>query len=111
MNNYHSPGEVMTYVAPTGGVVAGTGLMIGDLFVVPTVDAAEDAKFTGLAKGVVLHAKTSAQAWTEGVKIYFITSTSLMTTSSGGNILVGVAAKAAANPSGTGYVRLDGVAR
>ena len=111
MNNYDSPGEVLTRTAPSGGVVAGTGKLIGSLLVIPTITAAEAEKFTGLVTGVVEMAKTSAQAWTEGVKVYWITSTSLVTTSAGGNTLIGVAAKAAANPSGTGWVRLDGVAR
>jgi predicted RecA/RadA family phage recombinase len=56
-------------------------------------------------------AKVSAQAWTEGAKIYWDDTAKNFTTTSGGNTLAGVAAAAAANPSATGKVRLDGVAR
>lgn len=111
MKNYVSRGTALELTAPSGGVVAGTGVLIGSLLVIPTVTAAEAAKFNGLASGVVTHAKTSAQAWTEGVKIYWDNSAKVFTTTSGGNTLVGVAAAAAANPSATGKVRLDGVAR
>ena len=75
------------------------------------VTAAETVQFSALVKGVVTHAKVSAQAWTEGVKIYWDDSAKNFTTTSSGNTLCGVAAAAAANPSATGYVRLDGVAR
>lgn len=111
MNNYHSPGDVLTLTAPSGGAVAGTGELIGSLLVIPTVSASEGAPFTGLVRGVVEHAKVSAQAWTEGVKIYWVSASSLMSTTSAGNTLVGVAAKAASNPSATGWVRLDGAVR
>jgi predicted RecA/RadA family phage recombinase len=118
LNNYDSPGEVVTLTTPSGGVVSGTGKLIGSLFVIPTVTitaaqvtADPTIKFAGLVIGVVEMAKTSAQAWTEGVKVYWITATSLVTTSAGGNTLIGVAARAAANPSATGFVRLDGMAR
>ena len=111
MKNYVQEGKLLEFTAPAGGVTKGVGLHIGSLFFVPTVTAAQTVKFVGLVEGVVEHNKTAAQAWTEGVKIYFITATSLMTTAAGGNTLVGVASVAAANPSSTGFVRIDGVAR
>lgn len=110
MQNYVAPGEVVELTSP--GTTSGTAVKVGSLVVVPTSDSDAAAKFIGFAgPGIVRHAKVSAQAWTEGVKIYFDAGTSLMTTTSGGNTLVGVAAAAAANPSATGLVRLDGVAR
>jgi len=110
MDNYDSPGEIVTLTAGAN-LTAGTGVLIGSLFVVPTISVSSGDRFTGLVTGVVEHAKTSAQAWTEGVKIYFDASPPEMTTTSSGNTLVGVAAAAADNPSATGFVRLDGVAR
>jgi predicted RecA/RadA family phage recombinase len=111
MKNYVEPGEVLELTAPSGGVVSGTAYKIGSLVVVATVTVAQTVKFSALVVGVVTHAKVSAQAWTEGVKLYWDDSAKLFTTSAGGNTLVGVAAAAAANPSATGSVRLDGVAR
>lgn len=111
MQNYVQPGEIVEFTAPSGGVVSGTGVLIGSLVVIATVTAAQTVRFNGIVTGVVLHAKTSAQAWTEGVKLYWDNSAKVFTTSAGGNTLAGVAAVAAANPSATGYVRLDGAAR
>lgn len=111
MKTYAQEAEVVELTAPSGGVVSGTAVLIGSLVVVATHDAAVGEKFNGLAVGVVDHAKVSAQAWTEGAKIYWDNTAKNMTTTVGSNTLVGVAAAAAANPSATGKVRLDGVAR
>jgi predicted RecA/RadA family phage recombinase len=111
MDNYVAPGEVLELTAPTDGVVSGTAYKIGSLVVVATVTKAETLKFSAIVKGVVQHAKVSAQAWTEGVKIYWDDTAKLFTTTVGSNTLVGVAAAAAANPTATGWIRLDGVAR
>jgi predicted RecA/RadA family phage recombinase len=119
MQNYVAPGEVLTLTTPGGGVVSGTAYKIGSLVVIATitvtaaqVTADATIKFTGLVCGVVEHAKVSAQEWTEGVKLYWDNSAHLFTTSTGGgNTLVGVASKFAANPSSTGWIRLDGVVR
>lgn len=111
MNNYVAPGEVVELTAPSGGVVAGTAYKIGSLVIVATMSAAQTLPFSALTMGVVDVTKVSAQAWTEGAKIYWDDGAKNFTTTSGGNTLVGVAAATAANPSATGKVRLDGVAR
>lgn len=108
MKNYVQPGEVLEFTAPTGGVVSGTGVKIGDAFVVATMTAAQTLPFTGIRQGVVEHAKVSAQAWTEGQQINWDTAAKLMTTVTTGNFRVGYAAAAAANPSATGKVVLHG---
>lgn len=111
MKNFVESGRILTLTAPNGGVVSGQAYKIGSLVVVATVTAAQGEPFAAITEGVVEHAKTSAQAWSEGEKIYFDTSPPEFTTASGGNTLCGVAAAAAANPSATGLIRLDGVAR
>jgi len=111
MKTYAEPGEIIPLTAPSGGVVAGTAYKIGSLVVVATVTVAQTLMFSALVRGVVSHAKVSAQEWTEGVKVYWDNSAKNFTTTSGSNTLVGVAAAFAANPTATGYVRLDGVAR
>src|SRR5688572_3598031 len=108
MKNYVQPGEVLEFTAPAGGVVSGTGVKIGDGFVVATVTAIATARFNGLRQGVVEHAKVSAQAWTEGQQINWDDTAKLMTTVTTGNFRVGYAAAAAANPSATGKVVLHG---
>ena len=41
MKTYQQDGEVLTFIAPTGGVVSGTGVKIGDILVIPTITAAQ----------------------------------------------------------------------
>jgi predicted RecA/RadA family phage recombinase len=109
MKNYVQPGESLTFTAPAGGVVSGTGVKIGDLLVIATVTAAATEQFVGLRLGVVEHAKVSAQAWTEGQQVNWDNTAKVFTTVTTGNFRAGVAAKAAANPSATGVVVLSGV--
>lgn len=108
MKNYVKDGNDLTFTAPAGGVVSGTGVKIGDAFVVATVTKAATELFEGQRTGVVEHAKVSAQAWTEGQQINWDNTAKLMTTVTTGNFRVGYAAKAAANPSAVGQVVLHG---
>lgn len=107
---YIQPGEVVTKTAPVGGVTSGTPVLIGSLFGVPQTDADYGAEFELLVVGVHELAKTSAQAWTEGQKIYWDNGNSRCDSDSTVGQLIGVADQVAANPSSTGKVRLNGVA-
>jgi predicted RecA/RadA family phage recombinase len=109
MKTYVQPGEVLTFTAPAGGVVSGTGVKIGDILVIATVTAAAGDPFTGIRVGVVEHAKTSAQAWTEGQQLNWDNTLKVFTTVTTGFFRAGVAYKVAANPSATGFVVLAGV--
>jgi predicted RecA/RadA family phage recombinase len=109
MKTFQQPGEVLTFIAPTGGVVAGTGVKIGDILVIPTITAAQTLPFTGVRTGVVEHAKLSAQAWTEGQQVNWDDTNKRFTTVTTGNYRAGVALAVAANPSATGKVVLAGV--
>jgi predicted RecA/RadA family phage recombinase len=108
MKNYRQDGDVMTLTAPAGGVVAGTGVKIGDILVIPTISAAATAQFTGQRTGIVEHAKLAAQAWTEGQQVNWDDTNKRFTTVTTGNFKAGVAAAVAANPSNTGLVLLFG---
>lgn len=112
MRNYVQPGEVAAFTAPVGGVVSGSVYKIGDLVGVATVDAAAGAKFSFyVGPGVISGPKASAQAWAEGVKVYWDNTAKNFTTTLTGNTLVGVAWLPAGTNDTTGQVRLDGVAR
>ena len=100
--------ESITLTAPGGGVVSGTGVLVGSLFAVATVTAAATEKFVGLVRGVVTHAKVSAQAWTEGQRLYWNAGLSQVTSVATDGPYIGVAAEAAVNPSATGKVLLAG---
>lgn len=84
---------------------------MGSLFGVAQAAALSGADVPLVARGVFEHAKTSAQAWTVGAKIYWDNSAKVFTTTASGNTLVGAAAAAAANPSDAGLVYLDGAIR
>jgi predicted RecA/RadA family phage recombinase len=110
--NYIQPGEIMEFTAPSGGVTAGTGVLIGKLLVIPLDTAAEDETFRGAATGVWSHAKAASQAWTEGAVVYWDDTAKVFTTAATtGNFRAGVAAAAVAGGAGdtTGIVRLNGV--
>lgn len=111
MKNYVKDGKNMTYTAPAGGVVSGVPVLIGALLVVPVASAAEGEQFAGEVNGVFQHTKVSAQAWTEGQKIFWDNTNKRFTNASASGLFpCGVAGAAAANPSATGQVRLDGIA-
>lgn len=109
MRNFKQPGDVLTFVAPSGGVVSGTGYVIEDLFVIAATDADEGDEFEGQITGVFELPKTSAQAWVRGELIYWDPTPGVATTTASGGHLIGAAAKVAANPSDVGEVRLNGI--
>ena len=107
MKNHVKAGKMITLVAPSGGVTSGSLVLSGSIFGVAATSAAEGEEFE-LATGDVWELpKTAAEAWTVGAKIYRDATTGLCTTTSTSNTLIGVAVEAAANPSGTGVVRLN----
>lgn len=107
MKNYHSEGNAVTVAAPYD-VVSGAGALVGTLFGVAEYSALSGANVVLKTRGVFTLAKTSAQAWTVGAAIYWDDSNKVCTTTSSGNTLIGKATEAAANPSSTGVVRLNG---
>jgi len=106
--NYVQEGDVLNLVAPAGGVASGTGYLIGTIFAVALADAAATYNFPGQVMGVFTLPKTSAQAWTQGQKIYWDDGNSRCDSDSTAGQLIGIATTAAANPSSTGVVRLNG---
>lgn len=109
MKNFIQPGEVVGVTAPAT-VASGAGVLVGSLFGVATAGAASGAPVEIATRGVFDIAKVSAQAWTEGARIYWIAADNVATTAaaSGANKLIGVAVLAAADPSPTGRVLLSG---
>src|SRR5262245_43424604 len=108
MKNYVQPGKVLTLVAPSGGVVSGTGYKIGSIIAIATHNADQTLPFEGVVAGVHKVAKVTSQAWTQGALLYYVSATKNFSTSSGGNTLAGVAERAAGTNDTTGYIRLNG---
>lgn len=109
MKNYVGPGKIMDFTAPSGGVTAGTPLLIGALIVIPEVSAAENVRFAGAVEGVfdvpaATHATT--QAWTEGQLLYWDDTAKTFTITATSNTKKGVAAEAKVSTAATGRVKL-----
>lgn len=79
MNNYIQPGDVLTLVAPTGGVTAGVPVRIGDLFAIPVEAALVSVNFEGHVTGVFELVKDAGTAWAEGQPVYWDESASEVT--------------------------------
>lgn len=107
MKNFVQPGVDITVPAPSD-VSSGDFVVVGNLFGVAATSAKAGEQVVIATGGVWSLPKVSNQAWTVGAKIY-ATSGGIMTTVPDGNLYVGVAVEAAANPSGFGKVRLNSV--
>jgi predicted RecA/RadA family phage recombinase len=106
--NFVQPGDNMTVTAGAD-IASGAGLRVGMLFGVTQHSALNGAPVVIATRGVYTLPKVEAQAWTVGQALYW-TGTQCTTVAGTGNILIGVAAAIAANPSTTGIVRLNGSA-
>jgi predicted RecA/RadA family phage recombinase len=109
MRNYVQDGKTLSLIAPYA-VDAGEGALVGSCFGVAVSDVANGVEGEFMTEGVFELEKTSAQAWTQGVKVYWDNTAKVCTTTSTSNTLIGVATEAAANPSSTGKVKLGIVA-
>ena len=107
MKNYVQPGNILTVTAPYD-VASGDGVLVGTMFGVAAVSAASGADVQIDLVGVFDLTKLSAQAWTVGAAIYWDNTAKNCTTVTTSNTKIGVATAVAANPSGTGRVRLNG---
>lgn len=108
--NFIKGGRVVSVAAPRA-VKSGDLVILGLLAGVAQTDAALGAAVEIDCEGVYDLAKTQAQAWVAGAAIYAVPATGLATTATtAGNVLIGVALAAAANPSPLGRVRLNGAA-
>jgi predicted RecA/RadA family phage recombinase len=107
VNYFSQPGNVLTLTAPYA-CASGAGAKVGAIFGVATaaVLISEEGEFATV--GVYSLAKTSAQAWAVGERIYWDDTNKRCDTDSAVGMLIGAATAIAANPSSTGYVRLNG---
>lgn len=106
MKNFVQAGRTLSVPAPYD-VAAGDLVVVGKLFGVAAYDADTGELVEIDTEGVFTLPKTSAQAWTVGVAVYWDSENKSVTTAASGNTLIGHAVGAAANPSATGVVRLS----
>lgn len=110
MKNYIQNGAIVTMAAPSA-LASGAGALVGTIFGVAQADAASGADVELVRTGVFTLPKVAAQAWTQGAKVYWDDTAKNVTTVVTSNTLIGAATAAAANPSATGEVLLDGAVR
>jgi predicted RecA/RadA family phage recombinase len=108
--NFIQPGECLTLTAPTGGVTAGTPVLIGALLVVPTTTVAQTLPFEGCTMGVFTLPKATGATWSEGQLLYWDDTAKKCTPTATSNTRIGCAVAAAASGDTTGKVRLNGAA-
>lgn len=106
-SNFVQPGRHLTLTAPYARN-AGQGALVGSLFGVALSTVANAAAGEFAVEGVWDLTKTSAQAWTLGDKVHWDDTNKRCDTTPTVGPLIGVATAAAANPSSTGRVKLNG---
>lgn len=105
--NYHSSGDVIETVGPSGGITGGQGLQIGArMFGVALHSALEGAPVQLKTSGVFRLAKTSALEIVAGDVVYWVPGSKVVNKTTSSQIAVGIALETAPNPSATVLVRL-----
>lgn len=94
MKNFIQPGENLDFIAPTGGVVSGQGLLLGNIFGVVCQSAAAGEECVMSKRGVYSLPKASV-AWSAWDKLYWDAEEKQITNIPTGNHYIGVAVKAA----------------
>ena len=107
MNNYQQPGDVLSFIAPTGGVVVGVPERIGDVFVIPQETAAALATFRGYVTGVFELVKDAGTAWAAGQPLYFDVSANEVTHDSSLGPYLGYATEVTASAAVLGDVNIN----
>lgn len=107
MRNYVQAGNVLTLPAPYA-LTSGSGAKVGSIFGVAAETVASGATVDLATEGVFTLAKVSAMAFAVGDPVYWDDTAKLVTSTTTSNTRIGVVVTAAANPSGTVDVRLNG---
>lgn len=107
MKNFVQDGNVLTFIAPAGGVVSGDGVVNGALFGIAAYTALAGQEVEANLVGVFALPK-AAGALTLGQKVYWDSAAKAVTGTATGNRWIGAVARAAAAGDATVRVRLDG---
>jgi len=110
MKTFIQPGNIITVVAPVGGIAASQGLLIGGLFGIVTSSAQQGDDVEIAVTGVYDMPKASATVIAQGDQVAWDATAKEIVLPGVGFYPIGVATKAAGNGMTTVSVRLDGVA-
>ena len=107
---YTQPGDVLEFIAPTGGVTNGVGVLVQGQVVVPLATVAQTLPFLGRTTGVWTMAKATGNAWAVGQNLYWDTANNNWVVAQSATARrAGVAAVAAASNDTTGSVKLNNI--
>lgn len=111
MKNSQQSGDILTYVAPGGGVTSGVAVLIQGTVVIPLVTAAAGVEFAGCIAGVFNGLlKAAGAAWAVGQTLYFDSADSTFKTAQSATARrAGIAAEAALLADTTGTVKLNNI--
>jgi predicted RecA/RadA family phage recombinase len=110
MKTFIQNGDVVTVTAPTGGVTAGDGVIVGNLFGVAAISAAEGQAVEIATRGVHVLAKQPTAVIAAGAQVAWDVVEKRIDLPDTGLYPVGTATEAAGNANISVRVRLDGVA-
>jgi predicted RecA/RadA family phage recombinase len=109
MKNFVQPGHAVAVVSPSGGLVSGQAVLIGNLFGVAAYSAAASTGAEIVTAGVFTLPKAASPiAFSQGDKCYWDATAGDITSTATSNKWVGVAVTAAGASAATVDVRLNG---
>lgn len=108
MKNYVQAGNSVTITAPTGGVISGSGVLVGHLFGVAAITAAEGEEAEISTNGVFDLAKEAAASMDAGAPAYWDDTNKVVTPTATDNLRVGTAIIHAAGVSATARIMITG---
>lgn len=111
MKTFLHEGVKTEQVAPTGGVTAGLGYVIGaNTFVVAEETKAQTLNFVGVRRGVVRLPKNTSDALTAGNRVFWDDTLKVVrAATAAGRFMIGTAEKSELAATATADVLLDGI--
>lgn len=106
MKNFVQPGHVMTFLAPSGGVMSGDLVVVGAAFGISSYNVAEGAEGE-LAMGGVFTLPKATGAVTQFAAAYWDATAKKVTATATSNLKIGVFAMAYASGDAFAAVRLN----
>lgn len=107
MKNFVQPGDSLAVVAPSGGLVSGQAVLIGNLFGVAVYAAAAGASAQIVTEGVFTLPKAASIAFAQGDRAYWDAAAGNVTSTASGNKWIGVVTTAVAGSATAANVRLN----
>lgn len=109
MKNHIQKGDVITVPAPAGGIAAGEGAIIGNIFGIAAFSAAVGDPLELATTGVYQLPKATAAVLTVGARVAWDNTAKNINVPGTGRFPVGIVTEAAGNGITSVAVRLDGI--